>query len=150
MSIQRVKSTVYVAAPLAMAALANRVAVALANAGHEVCSHWHNGGVVKESRDPVERHAALMDNIADMSEALAVVALTHIDNPRATYGEIGWALASGKSVIWVQGTEGDGSNLFDAHPLVERLFVRHGSEMPGTPIDEFLEREMIEMISEKL
>lgn len=142
---------VYVAAPLAHAVLACFVADELSRLGHAIVSRWHRRVVgasnvlVAAERDaeavtigvsaPNERSArldALNGNLLDLDEAEAVVALAHVGEPRATIAEIGYILGfgslreEGPTVVWVQGTDGRGRNLFDAHQYVRRVVVGAG------------------------
>lgn len=119
---------VYIATALANFQLANRWGTKLRDAGHEVASRWHVS--VREMtartevmpRDPLseaERVTVLRANVNDLMSSDAVLAITQDDAGKATYCEIGYALAAGIRVIWLQ-SEGRGRNIFDADTLVTR------------------------------
>ena len=120
---------VYIATALANYNVAVLWASKLEKAGHTVSSHWHAevrkasaSSIVPVPRDPfseVERVAVLRANINDLMSSDAVLAITQDDAGKATYCEIGWALAAGIRVVWLQ-SEGRGRNIFDADTLVTR------------------------------
>lgn len=118
----------YIAAPLGEAKEARTVAGSLASVGHIIDSTWHReGGDVADAADGATRLDRLTQNIIDLNAAEAVVALMSWGNPRATNCEIGYALAKGKRVIWLDCTSyHTNANIFDAHPLVTQ--VRNVSE----------------------
>jgi hypothetical protein len=118
---------VYVAAPFGEKARASRVADDIALSGFAISSRWHY--FAKNETDPTgedDRLSVLSINIGDLERADLLFALTDIGTPRATIGEITWALRMGKPVIWIQGPNGEGRNLFDAHPLVRRATSLEG------------------------
>lgn len=111
--------SVYIAAPLGAVERARRVAGQCASAGYLVTSRWHTE-VEPDDVDPEhasQRARILLENLFDLAQAHAVVADTSEGTPRATFGEIGYALALHRRVIWIQ-EEGATRCLFDAHPLV--------------------------------
>ncbi len=121
---------IYIAAPLSAHLVADELASALHARGHVVVSGWHairgNGDPGQPPpTDPLgedERAAILRDNLADLAKAQGLIALTHFHDVvgRGTYGEIGYALARGLPVAWMQ--DGwQGRSIFDAHPLVQRF-----------------------------
>ena len=117
---------VYVAAPLAQAVTAHAVGEML-RPEHEAVSRWP-GNVLElaADRDPSrieDRCAVLRTNVVDLELADVVVALCHVGDGRATYAEIGYALALRLPVVWVQGGRGEGRNIFDAHDLVHAVIV---------------------------
>lgn len=112
---------IYVAAPLSCASIADALADTLRRHGFTVVSTWH--AVLKDDArsDPVDagvRQEALDGNVAELDRARLVVAWTAAGTPKATIGEIVWALRGGYHVVWVQGPNRSGSNLWDAHQLV--------------------------------
>ena len=112
------KPRVYLAAPLAHAHECRLVAMTLRTIGAEVCSSWH---ATTEKLDPTDvdvRKAILRTNLADLDRATIVVALLHEGTPRGALVEVGVALAKGMAVVWIQGPNGEGANIFDAHPYV--------------------------------
>jgi nucleoside 2-deoxyribosyltransferase len=117
---------IYVAAALGEAHVARLIANVLANHGYAVCSHWHGLCLVSEVTDPRARRECLAENLADLTRCDVVVAWTAAGVPRATYGEIGYALALGKRVVWIQGERAEGACIFDADPGV--VIVRGAGE----------------------
>jgi nucleoside 2-deoxyribosyltransferase len=122
---------IYIAAPLAQAPAANEAALRLEAHGHEVVSSWHrvvsSEGWQSDPEPDRVRARILSENLADLDGAEAVLALCHEGTPRATFAEIGYALARGLTVVWSHGSERQGRNIFDAHPLVRRV---EASELP--------------------
>lgn len=121
------KLSAYLAAPLACATVDGEpqaLASTLRAAGYAVTSRWHDMVVANEvdPTDDEKRKQILAMNLEDLDRADVVVAL--VDNParepKATYGEITYALAKGKPVAWLHGPNGEGRNIFDAHALVRR------------------------------
>lgn len=116
----------YIAAPVAAAAIADELAGAVGRMGHIVVSGWHGllaaDPLPIDPKGDVERAAILSLNLTDMAKAQGLIALTYFHDMvgRGTYGEIAWALAAGKPVAWVQ--DGwRGRSIFDAHSLVQRF-----------------------------
>lgn len=127
---------VYVAASRDVAGEADAMAKRLASAAVRITSRWH----VNETKlvDPSvhdARREVLVSNLADLTGSDVVVALMDRGKPRATYAEIGYALASGQAVVWVApsedlvGDEDPRACIFDAHPFVLR--VRSEDEVAG-------------------
>ncbi len=116
----------YFAAPLAWAGYAREVSAEVSRVGgHGIVSSWHDR-VLPGAVDPSaaeERSAILLANLADLRAAGAVVALTHVGTPRATFGELGFALALGKPVVWCHGAGGEGRCILDADHMVRRIVV---------------------------
>ena len=119
-------SAVYLAAALECAPAMVDLACLLIDEGHDIVSTWH-GRVSKgavDPRDRASRYTVLASNILDMSAASVVVVDTRAGMPCATFGEVSWALATGRRVVWIQpegGRRVDGvrcANIWDAHPLV--------------------------------
>jgi nucleoside 2-deoxyribosyltransferase len=116
---------VYIAAPLSEFEFATLVAAEAGHAGLQVVSRWHDE-VGQGAVDPPEtdtRRVYLRANLKDLLECDAMIALCNAGNPRATFSEIGWALATDRAVVWVQGPDGEGRNLFGAHPLAHRVVL---------------------------
>ncbi len=111
---------IYIAAPLACSDSANYLADLLKIQGHTIVSKWHRlvGGQMSDPVNVQERELCLSGNLFDMSFCDWVVALTNMGTPRGTLSEIGWAIGHGKRVVWVQGLDGAGANIFDVHPAV--------------------------------
>ena len=113
---------IYIATPLACAWQARELAKDIKAAGYDVVSSWHEK-VMPGDVDPKSmpsRKAILNTNLDDLAKADAVVVdLRHEDSrPRATYCEAAYALAQGKSVVWLYDGEGSATEcIFDAHPL---------------------------------
>jgi len=115
---------IYIAAPLACFEHAASLAATLRAHGYVITSRWHDE-VTSGSSDPErdeERRAVLDYNLADLDAATVVVAhlagVTDERRPRATWAEVGYALAKGKRVIWCRGPSAHARMLFDAHELV--------------------------------
>jgi hypothetical protein len=118
---------VYVAASREVAQEADRLASDLRARGYNVVSKWHmnvTAPIVDPSQHKV-RQDILAANLKDMDEADVVVALMLEGKPKATYAEIGYALADGQLIVWYGPdlpTEQDPlSCIFDAHPRVVRV-----------------------------
>jgi hypothetical protein len=89
--------------------------------------------------DRVARHRLNGANLSDIHRADVVVAWTMTGVPSATLCEIGYAVGIGKHVLWVQGPDGAGANLFDAHQNVFvishiREYRREPPDVERTPI----------------
>lgn len=114
---------VYVAASHAYAGRADTFAQKLQDFGLTPVSRWHGQVMIEDwtSVDEAMFSQALADNLSDLDRADVVVALTDIGYPRATIGEIGYALARGTPVVWVHAGDGRGRNLFSSHSLVTRI-----------------------------
>ncbi len=100
-------------------------------------------GGTQESRDPEVRTRILQANLSDISKSNLLVALTHVGNPKGTRGEIAWALGMGTPVLWIQGTNGEGSDIFDAHPDVDILRVRVPQTTATPAVIDYLDDECI-------
>lgn len=119
---------VYVAAPYAEAKRAQAFANELSVFGPEyIVSTWHRDALPVDSTDDSVLAAGMWQDITELERAEVVVALTSRGSPRATFSEIGWALARGKVVVWVHGPAREGTNIFAQHGLVRRV-VDHGDE----------------------
>lgn len=115
------KPSIYIAAPLAEFSSAEAAAYALREAGYRVVSTWHST-MRPGCCDPVDactRQDTLLGNVQELHRADAMVAWTASGIPRATIGEIAYMLAHGRPVVWIQGPDRHGANIWDAHPLVE-------------------------------
>jgi hypothetical protein len=122
------KRYIYIAAPIGSASVANIWAETLKNElGHGIVSSWHSTifDTTKDPHDIETRQSILARNLGDISLCDTVLALTHEGNPRATYGDIVWALAHQKLVIWRQGKDGTGKMIFDVSP---RVFIATSDE----------------------
>jgi hypothetical protein len=119
---------VYVAAPMGEAHVADLLRALLDRAGFRVVSRWTDR-LRKQSARPSRKELTAIHraNSAELDDADLVVAWTAAGTPRATYGEIGAALAKGKPVLWLQGPRGEGSNSYDTEPLVRVLYVDPGA-----------------------
>lgn len=100
---------VYIAAPKALVLVARLLAKKLRELGFEVVSTWHD--TMKEgASDPVwyfERVQILETNLAELSRAEVMLALTSDDAGRETYIEIGRALERGIPIAWSLERGGD-------------------------------------------
>ena len=117
----RVVNRVYIAAPLLRAADCRYVARLLAEREVETCSTWH---ATEERTDPwseLARVQILAANLSDLDRSDLVLALTTHYVPRATFSEVGYAIAQGKRVVWLHAADGTGRQMFDAHHLVSRV-----------------------------
>lgn len=89
-----------------------------------IVSRWHDLPDEQTSADPENtdaRRVANDVNMADIDRSDIVVAWTLTGRPCTTYCEIGYALGIKKRVLWVQGPDHIGANIFDSHPLSTRL-----------------------------
>jgi nucleoside 2-deoxyribosyltransferase len=124
----------YVAAPLAQAPMAQAMALDLYRlARHVSVSTWHVD-LPEHATDPQDVHVRqriLAANLQDLDMADAVVALMHTGTPRATIGEIAWALSEGKHVVWCSGPGGIGRNLWDAHRNVHPVLAERPEGLAG-------------------
>lgn len=101
---------------------ASTLATKLMMAGHEVLSTWHrNPYCEKYPTDPAVRLEQLEINMRGIEAADVVVAASCTGIPRTTLSEIGYAIAKGRRVVWLQPFGPELRTLFDAHPLVTRL-----------------------------
>ncbi len=124
---------VYVAGPLAYAMRSAEVAEGLTSAGFEVVSSWIPAALAEngELRNLQARATRQAQNEQDIRRADVLLALTAEGTPRATFAEIGFALALECPVLWFQGVAGEGENLFDANMLVKVELVIH-AELSST------------------
>jgi hypothetical protein len=76
-------------------------------------------------RDPCfyVRGGWIIEHLRNLERADVVVALTYRGQTETTMGTIGWALASGKPVIWIHGANARSRSVWDTHPLVTRIEV---------------------------
>lgn len=135
---------IYVAAPMDRIDKAKDIARRLAADGHEIVSTWHVICQVGD-HDPLEqktRSDILYHNLADLDKAVAVVAYVAGGTPKATWGEVGWALAKGKYVLFAVAPGANAArSIFDAHersltyssdelllPAVEKMYQRMAAE----------------------
>lgn len=112
--------SVYIAAPRALAPRAQRLAEKFREAGFSVVSKWHSHGEpIVDSTRASDRTSALYDNTIDLHMADYIVALMDEGEPKATYCEIGYAIAIDRMVFWVKG-RGDSPRacIYDSHPRV--------------------------------
>lgn len=112
----------YMAGPYGEALRVNAIGNELSVYGaHYILSTWHVNPLPAEAVDDSVLAAGMWQDIAQLERCEVVVAVTSRGTPRATYSEIGWALARGKSVVWVHGPERAGTNVFAQHGLVQRV-----------------------------
>lgn len=118
----------YVACSYRVRGHASRMAALLAAHGHTIVSHWHEeNGRDTDPQDEAGRAALQATNEADIATADALVVLSHVGEPRATYWEAGWGAALGLPAVWLHGADGRGRCLGDSRPDVHRL-VAHGRD----------------------
>ncbi len=121
------RSRIYLASALSNAALCNDLAAELGCAGFVVTSNWHfivaSDGTTSDPEAAASRIDILAANLADLASADVIVGICHIGVGKATYAEIGYALAIGREVVWVQGFCNEGRSLFDSHRLVRRILI---------------------------
>jgi hypothetical protein len=146
--------TVYVAAPRSEAHRADLVAGLFRDEGFEVSSKWHESGdPIVDPSDHLIRSNILFSNTVDLMNADVVVALMDLGEPKATYCEIGYALACDKHVIWVNGIGllNPRACIYDSHPRVfvvegpvnALLEVKSRSERIGKSLDDYRQSEAI-------
>jgi hypothetical protein len=114
-------ASIYIAAPLSEWPVANCIARDLRLAGYRVVSTWH-AAMAPGCSDPEHlraRQEALLDNVRELHRADIVIAWTASGTPKATIGEIVHHLTLGRPVVWIQGPDRKGANLWDAHPCCE-------------------------------
>ena len=108
-----------IAAPLAAAPVADDLAGHLGRMGHIIVSGWHSACVAtRPLGDPTLEDARvriLSDNIADIDKAEGVIVLAAIGVPKATVGDVVWAIAKGKPVGVGLSATGMGRCLWDSH-----------------------------------
>jgi nucleoside 2-deoxyribosyltransferase len=111
---------VYVAAPFSQSPAANRIAAVLREAGYRVESTWHTDlpAGATDATDPRTREEAAATCLAEVTRSDVVVAWTASGAPRGTYLEIGYALGLDRRVVWIQGPQRLGANVFDSDPRV--------------------------------
>lgn len=110
---------VYVAAPRGEAYVAALLGEQLIHAGFTLVSRWVERFHAQGDHVTREQLAAIhRANQAELASADLVVAWTAEGEPKATYGEIGQALALGTRVLWIQGPGGAGGNSYDTERLV--------------------------------
>ena len=114
---------IYVAAPRALAGRANAFAKDLRANGQEVVSRWHvDGEPIVDPKSSDFRQKVLFENTVDLCQCDVLVALMDSGNPRATYCEIGYALAMEKHVIWISESGNDDlACIYDSHPKVKKM-----------------------------
>jgi len=114
---------IYLAAALARSSFVETIAAAL-RPTFDVVSGWHrrSAGVLRDTRDEDERTAICALNLSELVQADVVVVMVEDDRyePKATYGELGYALALCKPCVVVHHS-GTGRCILDSHPLVVRL-----------------------------
>ena len=124
---------IYVAAPMGEAHVAKLLGALLTREGYDVVSGWT---ARLDAQGPHPSDDALtaiqVANQHDLDRADLVVAWTAAGRPKATYAEIGWALANGTRVLWLQDEDGTGSSLFDRERLVTVCKVDVGSVYTAT------------------
>jgi nucleoside 2-deoxyribosyltransferase len=115
---------VYLAAALARARFVEAVAAGLRGT-YDVVSGWHSrhNGSSRDPRDDDERTEICSTNLAELVGADVAVVMVDDGEPRATYGELGFALALCKPCVFVHDS-GTGRCILDSHSLVVRLDLR--------------------------
>lgn len=114
---------IYLAGALARASFIETIASSLRPL-FDVVSGWHSRS--KSPRDPgdeAEREAICSENLSELVRADVAVVMVDDGEPRATYGELGYALALCKPCVVVHDS-GTGRCILDAHHLVVRLDLR--------------------------
>jgi len=111
---------IYVASAFKFAKRAQKLAYKLSNECYCVTSDWYNVSLT-------DKAAIFEKNLCEISQCDVLVALTDVGNPRATYCEIGVALALGKRVVWIQHENGRGANDWDGAPNVTVVKVHKAS-----------------------
>lgn len=130
---------VYIAAALACAPVAAELAALLAGNGHRVVSSWHVGQTATvDPEDEYARSGTLRHNLCELRACDVAVVLAHLGEPRATFSEVGYALALDKRVVWLHAPSGAGRNIFDAHGLVRRFAV-HSEPLGMVVLDALAE-----------
>lgn len=117
---------VYMAASRDVAGEADAMSQRLASKSVQIVSKWHvNETKLVDPSSHIVRQDILADNLSDLTGCDVVVALMDRGAPRATYAEIGYALAGGHWVIWLQPEDASADDaracIFDAHPFVRRV-----------------------------
>lgn len=117
-------TSVYLAAALSTAERVEAIASRLRDS-FRVVSTWHARNKVgaRDPRNHELREAICQQNLAELCGADVIVCLVDEGEPRATYGELGYALALCKGAV-VAHDSGTGRCILDAHPLVVRLDLR--------------------------
>lgn len=151
---------IYVAGPRASAARANRVALTLRDRGHRPVSRWHvDAKPLVDPLNPAVRAEVLYDNTEDLVSADLILALMDEGLPRATYAEIGYALALDKKIIWVGSLEDEArACIYDSHPRVMRAksdaesleIVDKLWEMTENNISSFRSTEPLRILSTRM
>lgn len=113
---------IYIACSYGSSPTARRMAALLAEHGHTIVSRWHEeADRDTDPQDEAARAQLQAANEADMQRADALVVLSHVGQPRATYWEAGWCAALGLPTVWVHGADGHGRCLADSRPGVRRV-----------------------------
>lgn len=132
--VEQAQLRVYMAASRDFAGDADAMGKRLTSESVRIVSKWHlNETKLVDPASHLVRQDILAANLADLTGCDVVVALMDRGAPRATYAEIGYALAAGHWVIWVkpeEGAEDYRACIFDAHPFVRR--VRSEKEIVDT------------------
>lgn len=119
---------IYLASPLSENDYARTWRDTLVESGFLVVSTWHDLVTEHDARDPSdsdERASTLLRNLHELRSADVLLALMRSGIPRATNGEIGFAVALHKPVVWLAGPTSLNDNIFTAHALVQH--TRSGS-----------------------
>ena len=118
---------IYIAGPIGRARACQAFAERLRAHGIRVTSRWHRevGDEAVDPTDELVRRSILADNLEDLDRSRALVARLDLADedhrPRATWGEIGYALARGIRVFAVDALSVHGRCIFDAHPGIMRV-----------------------------
>ena len=110
---------IYIAAPLGEVKRALLWKDRFEHDGFTVCSTWHDlvGEGAIDPRGILDRARILETNVRELDKTDILFVDTSHGTPRATYGEVGYALARARWVVWYQPDKA-GANIWDAHPLV--------------------------------
>lgn len=151
---------VYVAGPRACAERANRIARALRDRGHSPVSRWHvEAKPLVDPTNPSVRAEVLYDNTEDLVSADLILALMDEGHPRATYAEIGYALALDKKIVWVGRADDEvRACIYDSHPRVVRAhddsealaIVEKMWELSENNLRAFRETEPLRVLSTRM
>lgn len=113
---------IYIAMPLSRAEYAQATCSHLSSSGFEVVSSWHSTKLTEDPASHDARSKIVTDTLFPELDACdALLVDTREGYPCGTFVEIGYALARGADVVWVQNEVRDGvkrTNIFDAATIV--------------------------------
>ena len=121
---------IYLAAALTCASRMRAWAGEFSRDGFGIVSKWHSTYYIADPYAPEVRREILLANLWDLRVADIIFADTTQGVPACTFAEIGFALALGKLVVWLQpdGLRADGvmaKCIIDAHPGVHLITGTH-------------------------